>query len=130
MKVSKDVLLFAILILSFVMIAPTLKVNALKLPIGIKWVLAKQKAHKTAKRIPKSLKVKGNSHRIDLNKFKDKNGQTPKTESNGTFKYGKWIIVKLITRHLAYNGHRKKWLLRYKSIKKAYLDKHGAIVGQ
>ncbi|KAA0965424.1 hypothetical protein FQ087_03710 [Sporosarcina sp. ANT_H38] len=82
-------------------------------------------AKKAAEEIPKS--VKSSDMKVDLSKFKDKNGNTPAEKSSGTFTSGKWVITKDISGHIGYNGNKKAWKIGNPA-RKASLDKSGNII--
>ncbi|KIL48606.1 hypothetical protein KP77_22580 [Jeotgalibacillus alimentarius] len=87
----------------------------------------KKAAEKAADTIPKNLK--SSDMKVDLGKFKDKNGNTPKTKTSGTFTNGKWVITKDTAGHTGYNGSKKAWKIGNPS-RKASLDRSGNIVGK
>lgn len=86
---------------------------------------SKKTAEKAADSIPNSLKK--SRMKVDLSKFKDKNGNTPEQKNSGTFTNGKWTITKDITGHIGYNGNRKAWKIGNPS-RKASLDSYGNVI--
>lgn len=86
---------------------------------------SKKTAEKAAEEIPKKLKT--SDMKVDLSKFKDKNGNTPEGKSSGTFKNGQWELTKDNSGHLGYNGNKKAWKIGNPA-RKASLDKAGNII--
>jgi len=97
------------------------------LPPGIKyWVQKAEDAADAAAKIPKKLKKSDDV--VDLDKFKDKYGNTPKTKSSGTFKNGEWTIDRDTAGHIGYDGSIKKWKIKKNGNRKGSLNKNGKVI--
>jgi hypothetical protein len=94
------------------------------------WEVQEIDAEGAADKIPNRLK--SGKMKVDLGKFRDKYGNTPKTKSSGTFtdKNGDWYIEKDMAGHIGCNGEHKKWKIRKKDATKrtASLDKNGNVI--
>lgn len=90
------------------------------------WVYQFADATSASKKIPKSLK--SGDMKVNLGKFKDKYGNTPKTKNSGSFKNGDWHIEKDNAGHLGYDGSVKKWKLYHGKGRVASLNKYGDVV--
>ncbi|WP_019390746.1 hypothetical protein [Priestia filamentosa] len=86
---------------------------------------SKKAAEKAASKIPS--KLKSSDMKVDLKKFKDKNGNTPASKTSGTFTNGKWKITKDTSGHLGYNGNKKAWKIGNPT-RQASLDRSGNII--
>ncbi|MFS0878981.1 hypothetical protein [Metabacillus niabensis] len=81
---------------------------------------SKKAAEEAAEKIPNSLK--SSDMKVDLKKFKDKNGKTPADRTSGTFTNGKWVITKDTSGHLGYNGNKKAWKLGTPLVRHLLID--------
>jgi hypothetical protein len=88
---------------------------------------SKKAAEKAADSVPNSLKK--SRMKVDLSKFKDKNGNTPADKTSGTFSNGKWTITKDNSGHLGYNGNKKAWKIGNPT-RKASLDRYGNVISK
>lgn len=93
---------------------------------------AKQKAEEAAKDVSNSVKEKGSSDTVDLDQFKDKNGNTPRDKNSGKFtsqKDSRYTIEKDTAGHTGYDGTTKEWKLFRSGKRIASLNKNGKIIG-
>lgn len=92
------------------------------------FLVLKAEAKKVADSLPNDLME--DDETVDLGKFKDKNGNTPKDKSSGEFKYGRWTITKDTAGHIGWNGNPKKWKLNKDGDRQASLDENGVVLGK
>ncbi|RJG20603.1 hypothetical protein [Paenibacillus thiaminolyticus] len=118
-------LLSGLFIASFLLTAVPQPSSATALMLYLKLV---QMAQDVADSLPND--IMEDDKTVDLDKFKDKHGNTPKTKSSGEFKYGRWSIEKDTAGHLGYNGKEKKWKLNKSGERKASLDEDGVVLGK
>lgn len=122
-KIRKIVIVFLASLLISPVISPIQESEALILPIGTRKI---GEIIRIEDSIPDKLKKK-NGH-IDLGKFKDKHGNTPKTKSSGTFKSTKdsaWTVDKDTGGH----GGRR-WKINKHGHRVGSLDKNGKVLGK
>lgn len=94
---------------------------------------AKDEAEKAAGRVSKKVKKKGSDDTIDLDQFKDKNGNTPNNKNSGTFvsqEDRRYTIEKDTAGHTGYDGTTKVWKLFLSGERIASLNSAGKIVGK
>ena len=93
---------------------------------------AKERAEDAAKDVSNSVKKNGSKDTVDLDRFKDKNGRTPKNKDYGRFtseKDSRYTIEKDTAGHTGYDGTKKEWKLFRSGKRVASLNNAGKIVG-
>ncbi|CAI3561641.1 conserved exported hypothetical protein [Clostridium neonatale] len=127
---------FAILATGTVMIAGVLYVSGTAVYNKVKVWQASGAAKETEnaiEEVPNKLKVKNKKDVVDLGKFKDKNGNTPKTKNSGTFtstEDSRYTLSKDTSKHLGVDGSTKAWKLNKSGKRVASLNSDGKIVGK